>query len=104
MIGRFFHTPPAKKFHIKPRFYDPDKDERDERERRVKDELGIIDEKKPESNRPFRPNIKGQFRQAQEGFSKSSEKARRASNTRLIILILILTLIFYLFFYSDFTF
>lgn len=104
MIGRFFHTPPSKKFHITPRFYDPDKDERDERERRVKEELGIEVEKKPAGNRPFRPNIKGQFRQAQEGFSKSSEKARRSSNTRLIILILILTLIFYLFFYSDFTF
>ncbi|MEE4285668.1 MAG: hypothetical protein V2I31_05950 [Mariniphaga sp.] len=104
MIGRFFHTPPTKKFQITPRFYDPDKDERDERERRIKEELGIVDEKKPDSNKPFRPNIKGQFRQAQEGFSKSSEKARKASNTRLIILILILTLIFYLFFYSDFTF
>jgi hypothetical protein len=104
MIGRFFHTPPTKRFRITPRFYDPDKDERDERERRIKDELGIVDEKKPVSNRPFRPNLRGQFRQAQEGFSKSSEKARRASNTRLIILILILTLIFYLFFYSDFTF
>lgn len=104
MIGRFFHTPPTKKFRITPRFYDPDKDERDERERRIKEELGIVDEKKTESSRPFKANIKGQFRQAQEGFSKSSEKARRASNTRLIILILILTLVFYLFFYSDFTF
>jgi hypothetical protein len=104
MIGRFFHTPSTKKFHITPRYWDPDKDERDERERRIKEELGIVDEKKPDSDKPYRPNIKGQFRRAQEGYSKSSEKARRASNTRLIILILILTLIFYLFFYSDFTF
>lgn len=104
MIGRFFHTPSARKFHITPRYWDPDKDERDERERRIKEELGIVDEKKPDSAKPYRPNIKGQFRQAQEGFSKSSEKVRKASNTRLIILILILTLIFYLFFYSDFTF
>ena len=103
MIGRFFHTPPTKKFHITPRFYDPDKDERDERERRIKEELGIFDEKKND-DRPYRPNVKGQFRRAQEGFTRTSEKARRASNTRLIILILILTLIFYLFFYSDFTF
>jgi hypothetical protein len=103
MIGRFFHTPAAKKFHITPRYWDPDKDERDERERRIKEELGIVDEKK-DAGRPYRPNVKGQFRRAQEGFSKSSEKARKASNTRLIILILILTLIFYLFFYSDFTF
>lgn len=103
MIGKFFHTPAAKKFSITPRFYDPDKDERDERERRIKDELGIVDEK-TESGKPYRPNIRGRFRMAQEGFTKSSEQARKSSNTRLIILILILALIVYLFFYSDFTF
>lgn len=103
MIGRFFHTPGTKKFNITPRFYDPDKEEREERERRIKEELGIFDDKE-DDGRPYRPNIKGSFRMAQQGFSKSSADARRASNTRLIILILILTLIFYLFFYSDFIF
>ena len=103
MIGRFFHIPGTKKFNITPRFYDPDKEEREERERRIKEELGIVDER-VDDGRPFRPNIKGQFRRAQEGFSKSSEDARRASNKRLIILIMILSLIFYLFFYSDFLF
>ncbi len=103
MIGRFFHLPGTKKFNITPRFYDPDKEEREERERRIKEELGIVDEKK-DDGRPFRPNVKGQFRRAQEGYSKTTEKARKASNTRLVILIMILALIFYLFFYSDFTF
>lgn len=103
MIGKFFYTPTAKKFHITPRFYDPDKEEREERERRIKEELGIKEEKK-NNNGSYRPNIRGQFRRAQEGFSRSSEKARKASNTRLIILIVILSLIFYLIFYSDFTF
>ena len=103
MIGRFFHTPRAKQFHITPRFYDPDKEEREERERRIKEELGIVDEKK-DDGRPFRPNIKGQFRNADGWQSKSSETARRSQNTRLIVLIIILTLVFYLFFYSDFTF
>lgn len=101
MIGRFFHTPSAKKFHITPRFYDPDKEEREERERRIKEELGIVDEKK-DDGKPFRPNIKGKFRDTGGWKSKSSEQARRAQNTRLIILILILVLIYYLFFYSDF--
>lgn len=103
MIGRFFHTPSAKKFHITPRYWDPDKEEREDRERRIREELGIPEERKVDG-RPYRPNIKGQFRRAQDGFSRSSESARRASNTRLIILIVILTLIFYLFFYSDFLF
>ncbi len=46
MIGRFFHTPQTKQFNIRPRFHDPDKDERDDREQRIKEELGIVDEKK----------------------------------------------------------
>ncbi len=101
MIGRFFHTPNAKQFNITPRFYDPDKEEREERERRIKEEMGIFDVKK-EDGKPYRPNIKGQFRAMQAGHSKTTERARKSSNTRLIILILILSLVFYLFFYSDF--
>jgi len=101
MIGRFFHTPKAKQFNLTPRFYDPDKEERDERERRIKEEMGIVDEKKDDS-KPFRPSIRGQFRTMHSGHSKTTEKARKSSNTRLIFLILILCLIFYLFFYSDF--
>lgn len=100
MIGRFFHTPEAKKFNITPRFWDPDKEERDERERRIKEELGIRDEKK-ESGRPYRPNIKGQFR-AGGGWSRSSEEARKAQNRRLLWIFLILALLLYLFFFSDF--
>ncbi len=102
MIGKFFHTPPTKRFHITPRFYDPDQEARDERERRIKEELGIVEERDP--NKPYRPNIKGQFRKTGEWQAKSSEEARRSQNRRLIILILILALVFYLFFYSDFLF
>ncbi|MBN2636816.1 MAG: hypothetical protein JXR61_11145 [Prolixibacteraceae bacterium] len=103
MIGKFFHTPPTKRFHITPRFYDPDKEERDERERRIKEELGIVDEKR-DKNKPYRPNIKGQFRKTGEWQPKSSYSARKSQNRRLIMLIMILALIFYLFFYSDFMF
>ncbi|MCG6191197.1 MULTISPECIES: hypothetical protein [Maribellus] len=103
MIGKFFYTPGSKKFNITPRFHDPDKEERDAREQRIKDELGIVDEK-VDDGKPFRPNVRGQFRRSEGWQAKSSEKARRTSNTRLIVLILILTLVFYLFFYSDFTF
>lgn len=103
MIGKFFHTPGTKKFHITPRFYDPDKEEREAREQRIKEQLGIFDEKK-DDGRPYRPNIKGQFRVSQGWQSKTSERSRKSANTRLLILILILFLIFWLFFYSDFSF
>ena len=103
MIGRFFHIPSAKKFHITPRFYDPEQEERDERERRIKEELGIVDEKR-DDGKPFRPNIKGKFRETGGWQAKSTDAARRSQNRRLVILILILVLIFYLFFYSDLAF
>ena len=103
MIGRFFHTPKNKRFSITPRFYDPDQEDRENRERRIKDELGIVEEK-VDDGRPYRPNIKGQFRNPDGWQAKSSSTARKASNTRLLWLIAILTLIFYLFFFSDFTF
>ena len=100
MIGRFFHTPGTKKFGFTPRFYDPDKEVRDERERRIKEELGIVDEK-VDDGKPYRPNIKGQFRN-HSGLSRSSEEARRSQNRRLIWIILVLAIVIYLFFYSDF--
>lgn len=99
MIGKFFYISKSKKFNIPPRFHDPDQEERDEREQRIKAELGIKDD---EEGKEYKPNIKGQFRNAMSRDSKSAEDARRKSNRRLIILILIFTLIFYLFFFTDF--
>ena len=99
MIGKFFYTPGTKRFKITPRFYDPEQEARDERERRIKEELGIVDEKR-EDGKPYRSNIKGQFR-TQAGLSRSTEAARRSQNRRLIWIVLILALVLYLFFYSD---
>jgi hypothetical protein len=98
MIGRFFHTPGTKQFSFRPRFYDPDKEERDDREKRIKEELGIA-EKKVDNGRPFHTNIKGQFRNPDGWQAKSSESARKAQNKRLFILVGILGLAFYLFFF-----
>ena len=104
-MADLFHTPDTKKFNIKPRFYDPDKEEREERERRIKEELGIVEDKKEEDLKNYRPRVKGQFRNSDGWQIKIfGSAARRAQNKRLIYLFLILALIFYLFFYSDFTF
>lgn len=100
MIGRFFHTPGTKKFHITPRFYDPDKEYLSERERQIKEEMGVVEEK-VDDGKPYRPNIKGQFRSG-DGWTRTSETARRSQNKRLVWIILILALVVYLFFYSDF--
>jgi len=36
MISKFFHTPGTRKFNMRPRFYDPDQEERDQREQRIR--------------------------------------------------------------------
>ena len=94
MIGKFFHTPRAKRFHITTRYYDPDKEEMKDREQRIKAEMGISEKKEVGAN--YKPNIRGQFRGAMGGYSKTAEEARKKANTRLIILIVILALAFYL--------
>ncbi len=94
MIGRFFHTPRSKQFHITTRYYDPDKDEMKEREERIKAELGLNEKKEFDPN--YKANIRGQFRKAMGGYSKTAEDARKNSNIRLIILICILALAFFL--------
>lgn len=97
MIGRFFKLPKPRQFHFKPRYYDPVKEEKEERERRIKTELGIKDENDTYSH--YAARIKGQFLKASGKRNKVTEEARRKSNNRLLFLILILALIFYLIFY-----
>jgi len=97
MIGKFFSLPKAKQFRYEPRFYDPAKEELAERERRIKEELGIIDDSDPRAR--YVARIKGQFRKSAGKESKLTEGARRSSNRRLWILIILLGLLFYFFFY-----
>lgn len=94
MIGKFFHTPKRKQFNIPYRYYDPEKEEMQEREERIKMEMGIHEKKTFDKN--YRPNIKGQFRQVMGEASKTAQQARNRSNTRLIMFIIILGLAFYL--------
>lgn len=98
MIGRFFHTPGTKQFRFKPRFFDPDKEEREDREKRIKGEMGIVEEK-VDDGKPFISNLKGQFREGDGWKAKSSSEARRSQNRRLIMLVMILALVFYLLLY-----
>ena len=94
MIGKFFHTPKRRQFHIPYRYHDPEKEEMREREERIKMEMGIHEKKEYDEN--YRPNIRGQFRRGMGDASKTAQDARRRSNTRLIILIVILSLAVFL--------
>ena len=98
----FFKTPKPRPYRHKFIYYDPEKEERQEREERVNKELGIKDE-----NKPFVTSIKrGSFRRMYEdgvevNNNSDFKRQKRASNIRLLIIILILLVIVaYLYFPS----
>jgi hypothetical protein len=85
----FFKRPQHKRFNLQPRYWDPAKEERDDRERRIKSELGIKDE-----NGQYIPNIKGRMKSE---LRHKSLDARSARNTRLIIIFIILAAFAYIY-------
>lgn len=92
-MANFFSTPRPKPFKIEPRYWDPKKEERLARERRIKSELGLESE-----DGVYRPYIsKGDFRKGFSNGKWSIDRKRRASNTRLLIIVILLGLLFYYF-------
>lgn len=90
----FFHTPKPNKFRVEPRFWDPEKEKREARERRIKAELGLTEgEYKAGINR-------GDFRKGISDGKWEARAVRRRSNMRLgvIFLLLIAALWFILYF------
>ena len=86
-----FKKPEYRRFNLKPRYWDTEKEEREAREKRIKAELGIKDD-----DGQYIPNIQGQFRREYE-----KRKAARSSisSARTIRLFMILLLLFIAAFY-----
>ena len=91
-IPRFVKLPSHNRFNYSPRYWDPEKEDREERIRQIKQEMGV---EVPMD--PTRTTIKrGSFRQVNK---KIKVKATRSSNIRLIIILGILLVLAYLIFY-----
>jgi len=91
-LPRFIKLPHHKKFSYAPRYYDPEKEEREERIRRIKQEMGI-----DVPRNPGRTTIRrGSFRQASRN---AKVKATRGTNIRLVVILAVLLIIAYLLFY-----
>lgn len=88
-IPRFFKTIEYNKFEYKPLYYDPDKEEREQRNATIKRELGIKEEGE------YVPNIKGQMQRMIT--QKRSEQ--KDSNVRLILIFAFLSALAYWIFY-----
>ena len=92
-VPKFIKLPGHKQFNYSPRYWDPEKEEREDRIRQIKAEMGI---KMPSD--PTRTTIKrGSFRQARQ---QAKVKASRSSNIRLLIILAVLLLLAYLLFYA----
>jgi Flp pilus assembly protein TadB len=87
----FTKTPSYKRFGYTPRHYDPQEEERKEREERIKHELQIRQEKteEPDELRGYRSRIAGSFRTAKK--TATVQRDPSATMLRLIIL-MVLTL------------
>ena len=81
----FFKRPQHKRFNLQPRYWDPAKEERDDRERRIKTELGIKDE-----NGEYIPNIKGRMRSGLRHKHNDVRATRQKSNMTLILIFVVL--------------
>ncbi len=90
-IPRFFKIPRHREFNYQPIYYNPEKEEREERNRGIKRELGIKEEGKE-----YRPIIR---RGSMKTYFKGNKRAARNSNLRLILIIAFLFFVAYLLLY-----
>ena len=80
-----FNLPTYKRFNLTPRYWDPKKEEREARERRVRAELGLDNDDKE-----YVPHIKGQFTRefARRQANRSSLDSRRTLRIFMILIML----------------
>ena len=85
----FTKTPNYKRFAYNPRHYDPQEEERKEREERIRRELSIESDKKEDDDnlQGYRSRIVGSFRSAKK--TAPVQKDPSANMLRLIILLVL---------------
>lgn len=96
----FTKTPAYHRFEYKPRYYDPQKEEMQEREARIRQELELERGKQStqqagETREDYRTRIKGSFQRARKR-SKTSEEANAVMIRLAVLLFITLFLIAFL--------
>ena len=86
----FFRQPTPRRFDHKPIYYDKQKEEREERIKRVKKELGMTDENNEKKD--YEQRLRGSFKEAVPGGS-SREKMAKTNRTVMIIFIVLLIVV-----------
>jgi hypothetical protein len=91
----FFKKPQHKRFNLQPRYWDPAKEEREDRERRIKAELGMKDE-----DGQYVPYIKGRMKSQIQHKHSDMRGARQKSNFMLLLIFILLSGIAYVYFFG----
>ncbi len=84
----FTKTARHRVFQHDPIYYDEKKEQREERERRIRGELGLLDEDNKDAG--YADRIKGGMRRRIKSHYEVSRSAKRSSNLRLVIILIIL--------------
>lgn len=102
MKFRFIKTPNNRKFNHQPIYYDEAKEQRIERERRIREEMGLPPSgvEGEEDNTSYKDRIRGSMRPKIRGGFEDGQRERRTSNMRLVIILTILAALFYYLFHG----
>lgn len=95
----FFKTPQHKRFEYTPRIWDPAKEEREERVKRIQEEMGIHNI--ASSGKPYIPNIKGSFRKEYEQNKKGGSRIDYGKKIQSYIIVGAILLLCVIFFYFS---
>lgn len=93
-IPRFFKQASHKRFNYTPLYWDPDKEDREQRIRAIKQEMGV----EVELGKTPSTITRGSFRQNSSS-SKTRSRANRDSNRRLLLIVIVLLLLAYILFF-----
>lgn len=96
----FYKMRKPRQFHHQPIYWDPRKEDLDDRERRIRRELGM--EKVDEA---YKPQIKGKFVEGTKHLRKSVDRgddrrSREYKSIRLVIILVALAIIFWILFFK----
>jgi hypothetical protein len=90
----FIKLPQHRKFSPEPIYYDAAKEERLERERNIRIELGLKPLGEEEAGN-FKDRVKGKMGRRMKSHFEVTRSARKKSNIRLIIILIALMALFY---------
>jgi len=92
-IPRIFKLPRHRQFEYQPVFYNPEREEREARNKEIKMELGSDENEESE----FKAGIR---RGSMRHYIKSQKRSERNSNVRLVIILFVLFFVAFLLLYK----